>query len=101
MGEIVNVLLVCVEHEERYNPFYSFLAHRLCSSMHQFKLTFQFAYWDRLKSICDASGSYGGGKAASSRRGATRVRQLSNLARVMAYLIVQFSLSLAILKVVE
>ena len=59
--EIVYVILICVENEASYNPFYAALSHRLCTSIHHFKLTFQFAYWDRFKTIC------GGNENPSSR----------------------------------
>ena len=93
--EIVYVILICVENEASYNPFYAALSHRLCTSIHHFKLTFQFAYWDRFKTIC------GGNENPSSRSTNIGVRRLSNLARLLSFLVVRFSLSLAMLKVVE
>lgn len=48
--EIPKILLHCVSIEKVSNPYYSFLANKLCSS-HSLRKTFQFCFWDFMKEV--------------------------------------------------
>ena len=43
------VLLHCASREAKFNPFYAHVAAKLCSLRHSYRVTFQFAFWDKLK----------------------------------------------------
>ena len=92
--EIVYVLLACCEDEEEYNPFYAHVAQKLCSALPGFKFTFQLAFWDRFKVLA-------GNKQQQQQRDDEALRKSLNSAKLLAHLTVQFSLSLAVLKVVD
>ena len=47
--EAVYVLMHCASREAAYNEYYAHLGSKLCSSNHNYKFTFQFAFWDKLK----------------------------------------------------
>jgi nucleolar MIF4G domain-containing protein 1 len=82
--EVVRVLVDNCLQEKVYNPFYAYLAAKLCAHNHNHKFTFQYALWDRFGLLEEMS-----------------VKQVSHLAKLMAHLIVEHSLSLAVLKTVE
>ncbi|KAK3264051.1 hypothetical protein CYMTET_27182 [Cymbomonas tetramitiformis] len=82
--EIIRVLLECCLQEKVYNPYYMHLLNRLCTHDHNHKFTVQYAAWDHFKQLDDME-----------------VRRLTNLARLLAGLVLEFSLSLAVLKVVD
>ena len=88
---IVHVLVHCCAQEKAHNPFYAHLAEKLCGMGHHFKFTFQLTFWDRLKLM----------KGDEDMSDPMPLRKVANLARLLAHLLVQFSMSLAILKVVE
>ena len=88
---IVHVLVHCCAQEKAHNPFYAHLAEKLCGMGHHFKFTFQLTFWDRLKLM----------KGDEDMADPMPLRKVANLARLLAHLLVQFSMSLAILKVVE
>jgi len=44
--EAVRVLLNCAGQEKIFNPFYAYLAGRLCEFDHKFRFTLQLTYWD-------------------------------------------------------
>lgn len=48
--EIPKILLHCVSIEKVSNPYYSFLANKLCSS-HSLRKTFQFCFWDFIREL--------------------------------------------------
>jgi nucleolar MIF4G domain-containing protein 1 len=85
--EIVRVLLDCAAQEAGYNPFYAAVGAALCSYHHRFKFTFQLAFWDAFKTIPDAAVS--------------TPRRLFHLARLLSALIASYSLSLAVVKVLD
>jgi len=87
--EIVYVLLSCCEDEPTYNPFYSHVAHKLCTTLPRFKFTFQLAFWDRFKLLTD------------STEDVAELSKICHAARLLSFLLVRFSLSLAMLKVVD
>ncbi|ODQ62403.1 hypothetical protein WICANDRAFT_25600, partial [Wickerhamomyces anomalus NRRL Y-366-8] len=48
--EIPKILLHCVSIEKVSNPYYSFLANKLCSS-HSLRKTLQFCFWDFIREL--------------------------------------------------
>ncbi|XP_016016460.2 nucleolar MIF4G domain-containing protein 1 isoform X2 [Rousettus aegyptiacus] len=82
--EIVHVLVDCCLQEKTYNPFYAFLAGRLCDSDRRLQMTFQFSIWDKFRDLENLP--------------ATNV---SNLVHLVGHLLRTKSLPLSILKVVE
>ena len=70
--------------EKTYNPFYGHLLLKLCQHSQNHKVTLQYCLWDQLKKTEKMA-----------------LRQASHLARLMAFAVAKFALSLAILKVVE
>ncbi|XP_004694452.2 PREDICTED: nucleolar MIF4G domain-containing protein 1 [Condylura cristata] len=82
--EAVRVLLHCCLQERAANPFYAFLAGRLCAHHRRFQMTFQFSIWDKLREL--------------ERLPATG---LANLAHLVAHLLKTRALPLSVLKVVE
>ena len=86
---IVHVIFECCGRGKTYNPFFAYLAQRLCSYHHRFKFTFQLSLWDAFKRMDSGSAD------------ALGPRHAANLASLFAYLSIHFSLSLAVLKVLE
>ncbi|XP_008591544.1 PREDICTED: nucleolar MIF4G domain-containing protein 1-like [Galeopterus variegatus] len=82
--EIVHVLMDCCLQEKTYNPFYAFLATKLCEYERRFQMTFQFSVWDKYRDLENLPAA-----------------QLSNLVHLVAHLLKTKSLPLSILKVVE
>ncbi|XP_035866968.1 nucleolar MIF4G domain-containing protein 1 isoform X1 [Phyllostomus discolor] len=82
--EVVHVLVDCCLQERSYNPFYAFLAGKLCGYERRFQMTFQFSIWDKFRDLENLP-------ATSS----------SNLVHLVAHLLKTKSLPLSILKVVE
>eukprot|EP00794_Sanderia_malayensis_P003193 gene3193-3665_t len=81
--EIVHVLIDCCLQEKSYNPYYAFLAQKLCEFSRGNQVTFQYSFWDRFKTISSLN-------TTSS----------DNMAKLLAHLFASGSLSLSILKVV-
>jgi len=44
--EVVRVLVDCAGQEAAYNPYYAYLAGRLCEFQDRHKFTLQLTYWD-------------------------------------------------------
>lgn len=44
--EIIRVLIDCAGQEAAYNPFYAYLAGRLCEYHDKYKFTLQLTFWD-------------------------------------------------------
>jgi len=82
--DIVVVLIHCCLQEKTYNKFYGHLGDKLCSFQKDFKTTFQFAFWDRIKTLSTMD-----------------PRAISNLALLMAELIVRDALNLMVLRIVD
>ncbi|XP_062955499.1 nucleolar MIF4G domain-containing protein 1 [Cynocephalus volans] len=82
--EIVHVLMDCCLQEKTYNPFYAFLASKLCEYERRFQMTFQFSVWDKYRDLENLPAA-----------------QLSNFVHLVAHLLKTKSLPLSILKVVE
>ncbi|XP_075406294.1 nucleolar MIF4G domain-containing protein 1 isoform X2 [Tenrec ecaudatus] len=82
--EIVHVLLDCCLQEKMYNPFYAFLASKLCEYERRFQMTFQFSLWDKFRELENLPAT-----------------NFSNLLHLVANLLKTKSLPLSILKVIE
>uniref|UniRef100_A0A0N5AU79 MI domain-containing protein n=1 Tax=Syphacia muris TaxID=451379 RepID=A0A0N5AU79_9BILA len=82
--EIVHICLHCALQEAVYNPFYSAVLERFCLYHKRFKLTTQYAIWDRLKNLSNF-----------------KKWQQDHLATITAELIIKRSVSVTILKVIE
>ncbi|XP_024900680.1 nucleolar MIF4G domain-containing protein 1, partial [Pteropus alecto] len=82
--EIVHVLVDCCLQEKTYNPFYAFLAGRLCDCERRLQMTFQFSIWDKFRDLENLPAT-----------------NFSNLVHLVAHLLKTKSLPLSVLKVVE
>ncbi|CEO99182.1 hypothetical protein PBRA_001088 [Plasmodiophora brassicae] len=82
--DVVFVLFDCCGHERAWNPFYAFLAAKLCSFHRAMKFTFQKAFRDVFKTLPESN-----------------KRRAANLGHLLAHLIGQFSISLSHLKIVD
>lgn len=83
--EVVYVLIHCCMQEKTYNEYYSHLATKLCAVNHNYRITFQFSIWDKIKQM--------------NEKEALTPRAVSNLANLFAHLVSSLSLSLSVLKV--
>eukprot|EP01029_Cantina_marsupialis_P025729 TRINITY_DN681_c0_g1_i1.p1 TRINITY_DN681_c0_g1~~TRINITY_DN681_c0_g1_i1.p1 ORF type:complete len:871 (+),score=303.77 TRINITY_DN681_c0_g1_i1:50-2662(+) len=81
---IMLVIVNCCGNEKTYNPFYSLVAHKLCTVLKSASYTFQLLLWDVFKTFNSIS-----------------AREAYNLAKFMAFLVSKFTLSLAMLKTVD
>jgi len=82
--EIIKVLIHCCGQEKVYNQYYAYLAEKLCSWKHSFKITFQYSLWDFFKTIPEAS-----------------AQKIKNIARLLGFLLTRESLGLIIFKAVD
>ncbi|KAG9160417.1 hypothetical protein Leryth_008809 [Lithospermum erythrorhizon] len=82
--EIIRVLVDCCLQERVFNKYYCVLASKLCSHDKNHKFTLQYCLWDRFKNL----------------ESMELVRSL-HLAKFVAEMVASFSLSLAVLKVVD
>ncbi|KAH7427309.1 hypothetical protein KP509_10G038400 [Ceratopteris richardii] len=82
--EIMRVIVECCLQEKFFNKYYSLLINKLCHHDKNQRFTLQYCLWDHFKQL-----------------GSMETRRLANLAHLLADLIATFSLSLAVLKVVE
>ena len=82
--EVLFVVIDCCVQEKNYNPYYGHLAAKLASIDRRYRIAGQFTIWDKLKQAGELNKS-----------------QLSNLAKVTAFLIKEKAQSLGILKVIE
>ncbi|XP_045054659.2 nucleolar MIF4G domain-containing protein 1 isoform X2 [Desmodus rotundus] len=79
--EVVHVLMDCCLQEKTYNPFYAFLASKLCGYERRFQVTFQFSIWDKFRDLENLPAT-----------------NFSNLVHLVAHLLKTKSLPLSILK---
>eukprot|EP00124_Ichthyophonus_hoferi_P002299 Ihof_evm2s151 gene=Ihof_evmTU2s151 len=82
--EVIKVIIHCCLHEGTFNPYYCHLAAKFCKFNHNHKFTLQYTMWDQFKELPNMG-----------------VRQMLHLARFLAFLVVDFSVSLSIIKVVQ
>ena len=85
--EIVYVLLVC---GDRRSTIHFIRRQKLCSELSSFK-HFPVSFWDRFKRLADKS----------DQDDHSAMQRMLNSAKLLAHLTVHFSLSLAVLKVVD
>ena len=83
---IIHVIIDCNARSKTFNPFYSYLAKRLCGIKHTNKFTITLQFWDFWK-INNISSK--------------NVRTIANYSKFLSHLIGTFTLSLAIFKVIE
>ena len=83
--EIVRVLVHCCGQEKSYNPFYAFLAVRLCEFQSKAKFTFQLSFWDFFKQLDDK----------------TKTRKAANMGKLLAHLVFENVLSIMVLKALD
>lgn len=79
------MLFECCAQEKSYNSFYAELMSLFCSQNRQYKTTAQYAYWDFYKNVLDDPSS-------------VTERRIINLARMLAHLVCEFHLSIAVIK---
>jgi len=82
--EVIHVLLDCSLQEKMYNPFYAHLATRLCDFNRSNQVTFQYALWDRFKSM-----------------NTLKKHNLHNLKQILAHMVASKSVSLSVLKIIS
>merc|ERR1712037_269548 len=82
--EVLFVVVDCCVQEKTYNPYYGHLAAKLASIDRRYRIAGQFTIWDKLK-----------------QAGELNKTQLSNLAKITAFLVQEKAQSLGILKVIE
>ncbi|XP_078573568.1 nucleolar MIF4G domain-containing protein 1-like [Branchiostoma floridae x Branchiostoma japonicum] len=82
--DIIHVLLDCTMQERGYNPYYSYLAQKFCDFDRRFMMTIQFSLWDRF-AVIDSLSS----------------QNSSNLAQLVAHLLVTMAIPLSVLKKFE
>ena len=92
--EVARVLAQCCAQERTFNAFYAELAKVLCAQHRQYKVTFQFVFWDSFKAMEDEGDEEGEAAILSERRAV-------NLARLLAALVCSFQLPLTVLKPIE
>eukprot|EP01031_Cornospumella_fuschlensis_P025019 gene25019-30221_t len=83
--EVVRVLLECCGKEPVYNAFYAELIKMLCESSRQYKMSLTYAFYDVFKLLPEHSL-------------AKDTKYLSNLAQLLADLVLAFTLPLAVLR---
>ena len=93
--EVARVLAQCCAQERTYNAFYTELAKLLCSQHRQYKITFQFVFWDTFKAMMESDEEEKGEAAILAERKAV------NLARMLSSLICSFQLPLTIIKPID
>ncbi|VDK79567.1 unnamed protein product [Litomosoides sigmodontis] len=82
--EIVHICVHCALREASYNAFYAAVIDRLCCYHKRFKLTTQYALWDRIKALPQIS-----------------KLQRQNLALLTVDLLVKRSVGITLLKIIE
>lgn len=82
--EVVRVLVHCCGTEKSYNPYYFYLAKRICDYQNNCKFTFQLSYWDCFKQFLDM-----------------KSRKAANLAKLLAELLKEHVLNINVLKVID
>jgi nucleolar MIF4G domain-containing protein 1 len=96
--EIPKVLLRCAGAEQAYNPYYGLVAQKLCSEK-KMKMAFQFSIWAFFKRL----GEKGDDEESDDEENEPNVdlREIVNLAKMCAELILDGVLTIGILKVLN
>ncbi|KAK4351104.1 hypothetical protein RND71_030417 [Anisodus tanguticus] len=82
--EIMRVLVECCLQEKAFNKYYCFLASKLCSHDKNNKFTLQYCLWDHFKELDQM-----------------QLSRSMHLSKFVAEMVASFSLSLAVLKVID
>ena len=82
--EVVRVLIHCCAQEKAYNPYYAFLADRICDYQRNSRLSFQYALWDSFKQFDEM-----------------KARKAANLAKLLAKLVMEMKMNLNVLKPID
>ncbi|GJN14343.1 hypothetical protein PR202_gb01160 [Eleusine coracana subsp. coracana] len=82
--EIIRVIIDCCLHEKMFNKYYVVLASKLCSHEKNHKFSLQYCIWDHFKELDNME-----------------LSRSMNLAKLVAEMLANFTLSLATLKVVN
>ena len=105
--DIIRVLFHCCSQEQVYNPFYTLIAHKLCSYNYSFKVTLQYALWDfmremgesdvgglgRLESMGSGDEGLGDGEGVNDDDQQVPLRRIANIAKFYGWLVNKQSLS--------
>jgi nucleolar MIF4G domain-containing protein 1 len=100
--EIPRVLLHCAASEAVYNPYYTLIAKKLCSS-HQLKMTFTFVLWEYFRRFGEDDGHSGNNGEEdidddNEWADPKQLRKIVNLARLYAKLVAEGVLGITVLK---
>ena len=95
--EIPKVLVHCAGAERVYNPFYTFLARRICRDK-KLRMALQFSLWDLFKRMGEAEDD-AEGEEDEGDDGKLELRSIVNLARMFGVLIAEDGMSVGVLKV--
>ncbi|KAJ6251334.1 nucleolar mif4g domain-containing protein [Anaeramoeba flamelloides] len=82
--EIIRVLIECCGQSKSYNPYFAYLGNRLCEYSKNFKITFQYTFWDQFKLLKE-----------------TKMARIVNLAKLVSHLIILGSVSISVLKTLD
>lgn len=94
--EIPKVIIHCAGVEGSYNPYYTLLAHRVCSDRN-LRMAFQFSLWDLFKRM--GEGRDKDQDEAEEENEKLSMRSIVNLAKMFGTLIAEGGLSMTVLKV--
>lgn len=81
---IVAVIVHCSLSEKDYNPYYGVLAQKFCEHNRKFLLALQFTFWDKFKDVDSMP-----------------PKQITNLAKLIGFLVENGTLPLSVLKAIE
>ena len=82
--KVVFVVADCCLQEREYNPYYGHVAAKLASLDRKYRVAMQFNLWDRMRQVADM-----------------KRFQMTNLALLTKFLIIEKAQSLGLLKVIE
>lgn len=97
--EVPRILLQCAGAEQNYNPYYTFIAKKLCTDR-KLKMAFQFSLWDLFKRMGERSfGEDEEQPDSEDEDEALKTHQLVNFGKMYGVLIAGGALNVGILKV--
>jgi nucleolar MIF4G domain-containing protein 1 len=82
--EVVRVIVHCCATEKVYNPYYAFLSNRISEYQSNCRFSFQLTFWDHFKQF-----------------ESMKPRKAANLAKLLAYLLMNNRLNLNVLKIID
>ncbi|KAJ3434357.1 nucleolar mif4g domain-containing protein [Anaeramoeba flamelloides] len=82
--EIIRVLIECCGQSKSYNPYFAYLGNRLCEYSKNFKITFQYTFWDQFKLLKE-----------------TKLSRIVNMAKLISHLIILGAVSISVLKTLD